>query len=70
ECSPFPLPVPPPIGCGVCGLVVNPSWGTLSDGVVIGPGLLPGFTFCVQCGCIATAACIDLSKGLEIVVGP
>ncbi|MCA8943681.1 MAG: FG-GAP repeat protein [Planctomycetes bacterium] len=69
-CAPVALSVPPPIGCGVCGLVVDPSWGTLSDGVTIGPGLPIGFTFCVQCGCVANAGCIDLSKGLEIFVQP
>ncbi|MCA8942928.1 MAG: FG-GAP repeat protein, partial [Planctomycetes bacterium] len=74
DCSAIgPLTVPPPIGCDVCALVVNPSWGTLSDGVTVGAGLEPGFTFCVQCGCIATPSvgplCINLSNGLTITIG-
>ncbi|MCA8940940.1 MAG: hypothetical protein KDB80_00145 [Planctomycetes bacterium] len=70
QCSAAPIELPPPLGCGPCGMIVSPSWGTLPDGVVFGPGLLQGLTFCVQCGCISTAACIDLSRGLEIEVGP
>ena len=69
-CSPIVLPVPPPIGCGLCGLGINPSWGTLPDGILIQPGLPPGFSFCVQAGCIAQAGCVDLSQRCTIVITP
>lgn len=68
-CS-FPaVPIPPPLGCGVCGLVVNPAFASVPGPVPVGTGLPIGFEFCAQCGCIATG-CIELSLGLPIVVGP
>ncbi|MCA8940945.1 MAG: FG-GAP repeat protein [Planctomycetes bacterium] len=67
-CSP-PIPVPPPITCGLCGLAINPSWGTGSATFVVGPGLPIGFQFCVQSACIATAACIELSVAARVTVG-
>ncbi|MCA8942016.1 MAG: hypothetical protein KDB80_05590 [Planctomycetes bacterium] len=69
ECSPIDFPIDPPIGCGACSLLVVPSWGVVGDPLVVGPGLPIGFTFCVQCACIA-GSCIDLSIGTEVVVGP
>ena len=73
-CSPFPLDVPPPIGCGACSLLIGNSFGTFPNPLsVVGPNLPPGFELCAQCGCIATfggSLCVELSAGLELVMGP
>ena len=66
-CAPALVPVEPPIGCSSCTLGVLPAVGALSDSLVVCPGLPIGFTFCVQCGCIAST-CIELSAHAEIVV--
>lgn len=70
-----PIPIPPPIGCGPCSLAITPSFGTFPDPVTLFPPSLPvGFTFCVQCGCIATPAlgppCVRLSEALMVTMTP
>lgn len=69
SCASSPITIPDGITCGECSLLVSPAWGSVGDPFVIGPGLPVGFTFCVQCGCIA-GACIDLSMALEIEIVP
>ncbi|MCA8942921.1 MAG: FG-GAP repeat protein [Planctomycetes bacterium] len=69
SCSAAPIAIPPPIGCGTCGLLVSPSFGAAQAPWTLSPGLPLGASFCIQCGCIA-GSCIDLSMGVEIVVGP
>jgi hypothetical protein len=70
-CASTPINVPPPIGCGACGLLVLPSWGSVLGQLVIPPmpASAVGFSLCVQCGCIA-GSCIGLSSGVRVVVIP
>ncbi|MCA8942115.1 MAG: hypothetical protein KDB80_06095 [Planctomycetes bacterium] len=74
-CLPGALPILPPLGCDPgCSLVVSPVYGTFASPLVLVPPSLPsGFTFCVQCGCIAdygVGACIELSEGITITMMP
>ncbi|MCA8944105.1 MAG: hypothetical protein KDB80_16190, partial [Planctomycetes bacterium] len=73
-CAPTPIDVPPPIGCDSCGLAIAIVWASASESILIGPGLLPGFEFCAQCGCIAMPTegldCIHLTGATRVVVGP
>ncbi len=72
-CAATPTLIPPSIGCGTCGLLVSPVWGSLPGPMSFPalPGILSGFTFCVQCGCVANGfTCVNLSAGAQIVVVP
>ena len=73
QCSAFPIPIPPPLGCADCSLIVNPALRTVSSPLVVGAGLPIGLEICVQCGCIwspPSGLCVTLSQGLRFVVGP
>ncbi|MCA8944534.1 MAG: exo-alpha-sialidase [Planctomycetes bacterium] len=65
------IQVPPPIGCGPCGFVIESSFGATVGALDVGPGLVPGFQFSTQCGCLSFvgAPCVELSRGLVVFVG-
>ncbi|MCA8944232.1 MAG: aryl-sulfate sulfotransferase [Planctomycetes bacterium] len=69
-----PISIPSPLGCGVCSLLIDESYGTFPAPLLIGSGLDPGFEFMAQAGCIASLGagmlCVELSAGLRVLVGP
>ncbi|MCA8941432.1 MAG: hypothetical protein KDB80_02630, partial [Planctomycetes bacterium] len=67
RCQSVPIPFPPPLGCGDCGLLVSPVWGLAQDPFVVGPGVPVGLSFCIQSACL-TSSCVTLSPGKHIEI--
>ncbi len=73
-CATPSIPVPPPLGCAACELVIGDWIGAVNGSLTVAPGVPPGLEVCVQCACVALSTggvpCAALFGGMSIVAMP